>query len=110
MIKIPSARNLLLLLGALLLVFPIWTTATWIRIFERPNLSYEKKVATFMSLFPEVIGGPPTITLLALACSVVALLAGLICLAGVTGIRKLLCIVEISLGGLFCLWLLFTLM
>ena len=107
---VTPAKTFLLLAGAVLLVVPTWLMVMWIVIFRRGNLDHAAKVAEFLSLVPQAVRDPLSLTFVALGCSVVGILSGTVCVVRAKGIRKTVAIVEIVLGMALVFPLLFSLL
>ncbi|MCY4590781.1 MAG: hypothetical protein OXE86_09535 [Alphaproteobacteria bacterium] len=105
-----SFTTFMLLVGAVALAVPTWFFVAWIAIFQRKDLNHATRVAEFLSLAPQPIRDTFTITLVALGCSMVGMLMGIVCTGGARGLRKTAAVVETVLGAALALLLLFSLM
>ena len=107
--KKQAESNVLPVAGVVLLLIPGYLTARWIRIFEGEG-SYEARVAEFSSILPQVLRDPLASTAFALACAAAGTAVGAICTARSSGLRRLLGVAVLGVGGLLSGWLVWTLL
>ena len=69
---------------------------------------HEARVLEFVSIFPPLLQGTLTITLLSLACALGATAAGASGFSWLTGWRRGLCGAIFGVGGLLSVWLFWT--
>ena len=106
----PSAgSNALPLLGLVLLVPPAYFVARWIRVFNELSV-HEDRVAVFGSVLPRALQDPLASALLGAACAATAGALGAAGLMRLAGRRRLLCAATLGIGGLLCLWFVWTLL
>ena len=106
----PSAgSNALLLLGMVLLVPPAYFVARWIRVFNELSV-HEDRVAAFGSVLPRALQDPLASTLLGAVCAATAGALGAAGLMRPAGLRRLLSAATLGIGGLLCLWFVWTLL
>ena len=107
--KSQCESNALPVVGIVLLVFPAYCIARWIRISNAVS-DHDDAVAEFGSIFPRVLQEPLASTLFALTCAVCAAAVGAIGLTRLTGARRWLCVATLSGGGLLSLWFVWSLL
>ena len=107
--KPQAGSNVLPALAVVLLVFPAYLTARWIRIFNEVS-DHDDRVAEFGSILPRVLQDPLVSTLFALACAVAAAAVGAAGLIRLTGTRRRLSAASLGVGGLLSLWFVWTLL
>lgn len=96
--------------GTLALAVPAWLLVAWIVIFYRVDAGHEVRVALFLSMLPGFMRHAVSITLIALACSIAALMAGIFCVRGNGGAVRAAGVAQIALGTSLACLLLFSLM
>ena len=104
-----AGSNALPLLGMVLLVPPAYFVARWIRVFNEVSV-HEDRVAAFGSVLPRALQDPLASTLLGAACAATAGALGAAGLMRLAGLRRLLCAATLGIGGLLCLWFVWTLL
>lgn len=101
--------NVLPALGIVLLVFPVYCIARWIRLSNSVS-DHDDLVAEFGSIFPPALQDPLASTLFALTCAACAAAVGAIGLTRLTGARRRLCVATLYGGGLLSLWFVWSLL
>ena len=101
--------NVLPVLGIVLLVFPAYCIARWIRISNAVS-DHDDRVAEFGSIFPRVLQDPLASTLFALTCAACAAAVGAVGLTRLSGPRRRLCVATLGSGGLLSLWFVWSLL
>ena len=104
------SRTLILLAALAALAFPAWCFVAWTIVFQGEDRDQASRVAEFMSNMPPFLPDPSAATLLALLCSLVGLLTGIVCVRGSRGFVKRASILAIVLGAQFACLLVFSLM
>ena len=96
--------------GIASLAIPVWLMVAWIVVFHNGDTGQEARVAAFMSMLPGFMREPASLTLIALACSIIGVVLGTICVPGNRGAVRAAGIAEIALGTALACLLLFSLM
>ena len=96
--------------GTASLAIPAWLVVAWIVVFHSVDTGQEARVATFMSMLPGFMREPASLTLIALACSIMGVVLGTICVRGNGGAVRAVGVAEIALGAALTCLLLFSLM
>ena len=104
-----AGSNTLPLLGMVLLVSPAYFVARWIRVFSELSV-HEERVAAFGSVLPRVLQDPLASTLFGAACTAMAGALGAAGLTRLAGLQRLVCAATLGIGGLLCLWFVWTLL
>ena len=104
-----SGSNTLPLLGMVLLFPPAYFVTRWIRVFTEFSV-HEDRVAAFGSVLPPVLQDPVASTLFGAACAAMAGALGAAGLTRLAGLQRLLCAATLGIGGLLCLWFVWTLL
>lgn len=100
-----------LMLSAVLLIIPLLFWVLWIMAFvNTPGGSQQEKLAAFYAYLPEFIQDQLTISLVVLAFSLLAVVFASIGIQRSTGSSKLVGVLFITIGLLFLLLQIFTMM
>lgn len=104
-----AGSNTLPLLGMFLLVPPAYFVTRWICVFNELTV-HEDRVAAFGSVLPRVLQDPLASTLFGAACAAMAGALGAAGLTRLAGLQRRLCAATLGIGGLLCLWFVWTLL
>ncbi len=100
-----NKSSLLLIVGGVILLFPLFTTISWILVFNQLD-SHAERVAAFNSIIPVMLR-PPTISLF---CALVSMVCGAVCVLRLTGYRRLLATGLCGVAGALSVWFVWTLL
>ena len=107
--KTQAESNVLPVMGVVLLLVPGYLTARWIRIVDNVG-NHEARVAEFSSILPHVLRDPLVSTAFALACAAAGTVVGAVCVVRFSGLRRLLGVAVLWVGGLLSGWFASTLL
>ena len=107
--KTQSESNVLAVAGVVLLLIPVYLTARWIRVVGGEG-NHEARVAEFSSILPPVLRDPLASTAFALVCAAAGTVVGAVCMVRFSGLRRLVGVAVLGLGGLLSGWFVWTML